>query len=130
MWAKSIPEDKRMDNSFVRSPIQCLRSGKACVILIARFFFFYFLLTDLYLALIFVGFSYYLLYVDLDECTVGTHDCGENSNCINDIGSYYCDCKAGFFGDGEICEGERFRSTLNSIELIFVYQSVASVICN
>lgn len=94
------------------------------------FFSLYFLLTDLYLALIFVGFSYYLLYVDLDECTVDTHDCGENSNCINDIGSYYCDCKAGFFGDGEICEGERFRSTLNSIELIFVYQSVGSVICN
>ena len=53
-----------------------------------------------------MGFSCYLLYVDLDECTVGTHNCGENSNCINDIGSYYCDCKTGFFGDGEICEGE------------------------
>lgn len=77
-----------------------------------------------------MGFSYYLLYVDLDECTVGTHSCGENSNCINDIGSYYCDCKTGFFGDGEICEGERFGGTLNSIEIILVYQSVASVTCN
>lgn len=48
------------------------------------------------------------MYVDIDECIVGIYNCGENFNCINDIGLYYCDCKIGFFGDGEICEGERY----------------------
>ena len=46
----------------------------------------------------------------MDECSLVAHGCGENAKCVNDIGSYNCDCKAGFFGDGEICEGKRHKS--------------------
>ena len=48
------------------------------------------------------------LYIDVDECSLDLHDCGNNSNCINDAGSYLCECKKGFSGDGKICEGMFF----------------------
>lgn len=53
-------------------------------------------------------FNLYFRHIDIDECTTGANSCGKNSNCVNDIGSYYCDCKKGFLGDGEICEGEQY----------------------
>ncbi|XP_078608665.1 uncharacterized protein LOC144880404 [Branchiostoma floridae x Branchiostoma japonicum] len=42
--------------------------------------------------------------VDIDECTVGSHDCHEHADCINTEGSFYCTCKPGFVGDGLTCE--------------------------
>ena len=33
---------------------------------------------------------------DIDECDIGYDDCGSNSICRNDLGSYSCDCKYGF----------------------------------
>ncbi|XP_022794434.1 EGF-like repeat and discoidin I-like domain-containing protein 3 [Stylophora pistillata] len=40
---------------------------------------------------------------DLDECTVGTHECDENAECNNTLGSYKCTCKDGFQGNGINC---------------------------
>ena len=40
---------------------------------------------------------------DLDECSSGTHDCSENAYCINEEGSYKCQCQSGFVGDGKEC---------------------------
>ncbi|XP_022794480.1 loricrin-like isoform X2 [Stylophora pistillata] len=40
---------------------------------------------------------------DLDECTVGTHECEENAECNNTLGSYKCTCKVGFQGNGTNC---------------------------
>ena len=31
-----------------------------------------------------------LLTVDIDECITGLHDCPENSNCTNLVGSFSC----------------------------------------
>lgn len=44
--------------------------------------------------------------VDIDECDQGQHDCDTNANCINKPGTYDCDCKIGFTGNGTHCLGK------------------------
>jgi len=46
----------------------------------------------------------YCSFVDIDECTSGTHNCHIDANCTNTKGSFYCTCHAGYSGDGVICE--------------------------
>ena len=46
-----------------------------------------------------------LCYVDINECEQ-VNDCDVNANCTNTAGSYDCECKHGFRGDGETCTGE------------------------
>ena len=45
------------------------------------------------------------LISDVDECTFGTHDCDDSSraNCTNTEGSFICECKPGYIGDGKSC---------------------------
>ena len=44
-------------------------------------------------------------FLDLDECTTGSHSCDVNSVCQNTLGSYKCSCNAGYTGDGQPCNG-------------------------
>ena len=44
--------------------------------------------------------------VDIDECVTGTHNCNESANCTNTNGSFTCQCKEGYTGDGVDCEGK------------------------
>ena len=44
-------------------------------------------------------------FLDLDECTTGSHSCDVNSVCQNTVGSYKCSCNAGYTGDGKSCNG-------------------------
>lgn len=37
---------------------------------------------------------------DVDECSLGLHDCHKNAICNNTDGSYTCNCFRGFIGDG------------------------------
>ena len=46
-----------------------------------------------------------LSFLDLDECTTGSHSCDVNSVCQNAVGSYTCSCNAGYTGDGKPCNG-------------------------
>ena len=47
----------------------------------------------------------HFIFVDIDECSVGTHDCSQT--CTNTIGSYICGCNPGFVldSDGATCNG-------------------------
>ena len=60
-------------------------------------------------------FTFYLPYVclllnfssDVDECAIDTHNCSrDDGQCNNTKGSYKCQCKPGFTGDGHNCTGE------------------------
>ena len=44
-------------------------------------------------------------FLDLDECSTGSHSCDVNSVCQNSVGSYTCSCNAGYTGDGKPCNG-------------------------
>ena len=44
-----------------------------------------------------------LFNVDVDECTSFPNICGANADCHNTDGSYICNCKAGYTGDGKTC---------------------------
>ena len=44
-------------------------------------------------------------FSDIDECK-GNHSCHVNANCTNTNGSYLCECKPGFNGNGQSCTGE------------------------
>ena len=44
-------------------------------------------------------------FSDIDECT-GNHACHVNASCMNTNGSYLCECKPGFNGNGQNCKGE------------------------
>lgn len=39
---------------------------------------------------------------DVDECSLGLHDCHREANCTNTLGSYNCSCRQGFIGDGHL----------------------------
>ena len=43
---------------------------------------------------------------DINECTNGSAECDENADCENNEGSYDCNCKNGFSGNGKTCSGK------------------------
>ncbi len=47
----------------------------------------------------------FFIFSDIDECSEGSHTCDENANCTNTDGSFKCQCKIGFSGDGDTCTG-------------------------
>ena len=44
-------------------------------------------------------------FSDIDECK-GSHSCHVNAACTNTNGSYVCECRPGFNGNGQECTGE------------------------
>ena len=38
--------------------------------------------------------------IDVDECEAKSNNCHPNANCINNEGSFTCQCKPGYDGDG------------------------------
>lgn len=51
-------------------------------------------------------FSFSLFNTDIDECAQGDAKCSKEASCVNLPGSYRCNCKHGFNGDGFNCVGE------------------------
>ena len=46
-----------------------------------------------------------LLHADINECET-SNACDEHADCHNTNGSYWCECWAGFQGDGYNCTGQ------------------------
>ena len=43
--------------------------------------------------------------IDINECTLGTHNCHTSATCTNIPGSFNCTCKIGYSGNGTFCQG-------------------------
>ncbi len=48
---------------------------------------------------------YGIYYLDIDECSLKISDCHDDAICTNMIGSFSCQCREGFTGDGSNCQG-------------------------
>ena len=44
--------------------------------------------------------------LDINECEIGQNECHTDAICTDTFGSYECNCKESFFGDGKICISE------------------------
>uniref|UniRef100_A0A3P8PEI8 EGF-like domain-containing protein n=1 Tax=Astatotilapia calliptera TaxID=8154 RepID=A0A3P8PEI8_ASTCA len=49
-----------------------------------------------------------IFVLDIDECNLGIYNCDKNEECQNTAGKYYCKCLAGYYSDGQTCQGDRF----------------------
>ena len=60
---------------------------------------------------------------DVNECNEGSHTCSPHAICRNEIGSYRCDCKDGFKGDGHVCSGRYtvYSSLSNQVTTYVTY---------
>ena len=45
------------------------------------------------------------MFIDIDECEMGTHTCSSNASCTDTDGSFNCTCREGYEGDGFNCTG-------------------------
>ena len=53
----------------------------------------------------FADFYYILIISDIDECSKDSHTCHSNATCNNNPGSYDCQCRNGYTGNGHTCTG-------------------------
>ena len=61
-----------------------------------------------------------IMYLDINECD--DKPCSDSATCTNTEGSYTCECKKGFTGDGVTCHGKRFAShVINWYNNAFLY---------
>ena len=45
------------------------------------------------------------LYIDIDECATGAHNCKSNERCINRPGKFSCKCAGGYKLVNDTCKG-------------------------
>ena len=43
------------------------------------------------------------VFLDIDECATGKHNCSVDAVCNNTKGAFNCSCKQGYQGDGRNC---------------------------
>ena len=54
-----------------------------------------------------IDLSFFTWTLDIDECENGEAECAPHSECVNVPGAYYCQCKRGFWGHCDACEGKQ-----------------------
>ena len=54
------------------------------------------------------------IFLDIDECMLGTHNCHNNATCFNTNGSFTCSCHIGYSGNGMNCDGKRVNVLLET----------------
>ena len=59
-----------------------------------------------------------LIPPDADECLMDIDNCHLNTECVNTIGSFECQCLPGFTGDGFNCQGKYHMHILVSTQCI------------
>ena len=109
----------------IRSPTRVLIPSCLSVTLSPKIWLY---LTTKFSTLIWVDFSFRIFYLinsyssllDVDECFQGTHDCNLGKEyCLNEVGSFKCECKDGYDNPNGQCEGEwinfSFRHTYINI---------------
>ena len=57
------------------------------------------------------------LFVDEDECSLGTHSCANSGTCVNTAGSYTCDCTGTGYSGSDCSTGKYFIGILRSIQV-------------
>ena len=66
------------------------------------------------------------MHVDINECTLGTHQCQEI--CHNTMGSYACSCNDGFVlgADRRSCEGRPIKTSCKQTHAVlsFVHNNI------
>ncbi len=50
--------------------------------------------------------------LDIDECTISTHNCDGNATCTNYAGTFNCACNHGYEGNGTECAGMEYINYL------------------
>ena len=55
-----------------------------------------------------------IIILDINECEKESHNCHSNAKCINTNGSFTCQCKGGYEGDGLITCQCKLHALLNS----------------
>ena len=48
----------------------------------------------------------FVFLIDINECTMGRHDCHGKASCTNLHGTFYCTCNRGYTGNGKSCSGK------------------------
>lgn len=65
-----------------------------------------------------------MFVLDIDECSIGSDTCLENSTCVNAAGSFRCFCNKGFTGDGsKACYG-MYAANSSSCYVMTVLESL------
>ena len=49
--------------------------------------------------------SFIDIFIDADECLLGTANCSSNGTCFNTQGGYLCECPTGYQSNGLLCLG-------------------------
>jgi len=75
--------------------IQVIQEMVSLALVKTYFFIYFFIFLEEVLTIFF--------FIDINECTLGTHNCHPQATCTNTIGSYTCACDIGYFGDGFTC---------------------------
>lgn len=44
--------------------------------------------------------------LDINECDTNTDNCHNEASCFNVEGTFRCQCKPGYIGNGTICTGQ------------------------
>ena len=46
-----------------------------------------------------------IYYIDIDECAINADNCDAHAACSNNVGSFSCQCRFGYSGNGTTCQG-------------------------